>query len=94
MLLKLKRRLTASGADSQIDLAGYAAIPDLIDDGKNGLLIDPFDLNELTEKLKKLIEDEKLRSTIGVQAYTDFKNQYSFEIFERNLLNVFDKIVS
>lgn len=39
----------------------YAAITDIIDDGKNGLLIPPFSHRAFARKLGALMKDEELR---------------------------------
>ena len=39
----------------------YGAASDIIDDGVNGCLINPFDLNEYAARLKELMDDKELR---------------------------------
>jgi len=53
---------------------------DIIEDGKNGII---FDENNFEEKLKMVMEDEKLRETLRQNAWQTIKN-YSIERFARN----------
>lgn len=43
----------------------YAAITDIIDDGKNGLLVSPFSRKAFARKLGVLMEDEELRVSMS-----------------------------
>ena len=43
-------------------------IPELVQDNKNGLLVNPGDVKQISEALKKLLENENLRSSMGLNA--------------------------
>jgi len=55
---------------SQVPCVGAAAggIPNLIKDGQNGFLFTPGDVDDLTQKVRTLIADERLRVTMGEAA--------------------------
>jgi glycosyltransferase involved in cell wall biosynthesis len=53
----------ASGVPAVGARAG--GIPDVIEDGKNGLLFEPGDLGDLTEKLDRLLHDTELRGRLA-----------------------------
>ena len=40
-------------------------IPELIEDGKNGVLTAPSDTKDLADRLQQLINDPALRTTLG-----------------------------
>ena len=56
-----------------------ASIPEVIDDEKNGYLITPGDINGLTERIQRLIEDEELRIKFSDCAYKTIKSEFSMD---------------
>jgi glycosyltransferase involved in cell wall biosynthesis len=55
------------------------AIPEIVDDGKTGFLTKPEDVNDLTEKLKTLLTDEKLRREMGCKGRAKVEAKFSYE---------------
>ncbi len=53
--------------------ARAGGIPDVIDDGVNGLLFTPGDLGDLTEKLRTLLYDAGERHRLGARARADME---------------------
>jgi glycosyltransferase involved in cell wall biosynthesis len=45
-------------------------VPELIDDGRNGLLVDPGDPSALAAAIAKLLDDESLRRALATSART------------------------
>jgi glycosyltransferase involved in cell wall biosynthesis len=43
-------------------------IPEIIEDGVNGMMVDPGDVTALTDKVQQLIDDPTLRATLGKNA--------------------------
>lgn len=43
------------------------AIPELVDDQENGLLVAPGDIEEIAQALRKIFNDNKLRTDLGTQ---------------------------
>lgn len=52
---------------------------EIIDDGINGFIIEKFDVNQLTEKVKLLINNEELRKQMGQNGYNKVKELFSVE---------------
>ncbi|MCK5509949.1 glycosyltransferase family 4 protein [Candidatus Parcubacteria bacterium] len=63
---------------------------DLIRDGENGLLIDPKNFKKITEKVKKLLSNHKLKEKISKQNLSDINNFNLNNITEQylNLLKI------
>ena len=61
----------ASGVPAVGARAG--GIPDVIQDGENGLLFTPGDLGDLTDKLGSLLFDRELRAELGAHARADME---------------------
>ncbi|MDF5724548.1 MAG: glycosyltransferase family 4 protein [Rhizonema sp. PD37] len=56
-----------------------AAIPELITDGENGLLVPPANSSALAEALSKLIENPELRTKMGEMGQKRVANSYYWE---------------
>jgi len=69
-----------------------AAIPGILIDEYNALLIDPGSKNDLSESLERLINDDKLRSRLGKNAHTDASTKYEwgrmFELYRNEIRNM------
>lgn len=69
-------------------LASSAAgsVPFLINDGENGLIYECGNQKDFTDKLRKLIKDEKLRNKLGKGAYSTIRNDYNAQVAARRLI--------
>ena len=68
------------------------AIPDFVEEGKNGLLVEPGDVQGLAEALLKFLENPQLCRSFGEYSYQLTKERYSWsavgEKFRQNILDV------
>lgn len=55
------------------------AIPDMVEDGRTGILVHPNDTNELAEALEKLVKGRSYRRQLGEQARKSIASQFSAE---------------
>lgn len=67
------------------------AIPDIIDDGITGFIVNKQDAFDLAEKIAILLKDEKLRIEMGEKGKEKFLNNYTYEIIEKRIAEVFNK---
>ncbi len=63
----------------------HGGIPDVIDDGVTGYLVQHGDLTQLVDRLKTLLTDEPLRRSMGQRALERVRLDFTFECFSRNL---------
>lgn len=63
---------------------------DSIKDGENGLLFKPQDTADFTTKLKTLIDNPKLRQTMGIKARESVA-RYNWEQATKNLLKIWQQ---
>jgi glycosyltransferase involved in cell wall biosynthesis len=63
---------------------------DLVQDGVNGLLVQPRDLASLGSALARLLEDACLRQKLGQRGAALVREKYRFESFVSNLEQIFD----
>ena len=68
------------------------AIPEIINDGINGFIIEKNDIAALADKLELLIKDETLRTKLGNAAFKKFKKEYTLTKFETNMCTILKSI--
>ncbi|MDE6298701.1 MAG: glycosyltransferase family 4 protein, partial [Muribaculaceae bacterium] len=66
------------------------AQPEIITDGKDGLLIRPEDENLLAEAIRKLSADPDLRHEMGRNAFNTFSARFSYDIFFRKMMEEYE----
>jgi colanic acid/amylovoran biosynthesis glycosyltransferase len=70
----------------------HAGIPYVIEHGKNGLLADEYNNDELKKCIQSLIGDPQLRSRLGQAAKKRIIESHTTSVMQKNLLQVFDSI--
>ena len=61
--------LDAMAAKLPIVATNVGAVPEMIENGKNGMLVEPRDSQQLAEAINYLIENERTRQELGIQAH-------------------------
>ncbi len=82
----------ASAAALPIISTCIAAIPEIVQENKNGLVISPGNGQELKAALHKLIEDEPLRIRMGVEGVRIAQNGHDAATNTTQLLNLLKEI--
>lgn len=85
--------LEAMSFGKAIVAANIGGIKSIIKDQETGLLFESENIDALTEKLECLIEDERLRKKLAVNARKDFEENYSLEVVYKNLYNIYLEII-
>ena len=67
-------------------------IPDLVKDGETGLLVEPGSVDELTQGIKKLIEDDDLRKKLANNSFEEAK-KYTWGRVVEEFENLIERIV-
>jgi len=86
--------LEAMQAELPIVATKIGAIPEMIQDGKEGILIDLNDHVQLAKKIIILARNERLRKELGKNAYIKFIENYTLVHFEHNMRSIFTKVLS
>lgn len=73
---------------------GEAAIPEIVDHGRTGLIIEKEDINDLANRIEYLIVDPDKRKEFGRNGLQKFHKCYTIQRFENNLKGIFDRIIS
>lgn len=70
------------------------AIPDIVDDGKTGLLVERKNVLQITNALIKLIENPGLRKEMGKTGREKFEHLYTLEININKMIDIFNKTIN
>lgn len=68
-------------------------IPDIVEDGITGFIVDKKNPQALAEKLELLIKDKDLRERMGSAGRKKFEEEFTIKHFEKNLYQIFRKIL-
>lgn len=68
-------------------------IPELVEDNKNGLLYRYDDINELTEKISVLFNDDNLVKRQCIESRKLYEEKYSEDIYYKNLFNIYKDLI-
>ncbi len=71
--------LEAASAGLPLISTYVGGIPEIIEDGKNGLLVPPKNFNALAEAIKKLVANSELRMRFSEANPELIKEKFSFE---------------
>jgi glycosyltransferase involved in cell wall biosynthesis len=84
--------IEAMTAHLPIVATNVGAIPDFVEEGRNGWLVQPGDVQGIAEALLKLLENPQMCYTFGQYSYQLTKERYSWkavgERFRQNIFSV------
>ena len=69
------------------------AIPEVIDDGVTGFLVDKNSPDQIAKKVEILIKNPKLCESMGKAGRKKYEKKYTYDIFEKNMKKVFDEVI-
>lgn len=73
--------------------ADIGGIPELVKDNKNGFIYKYDDINELTDKMKELFNNDKLVKKFSKNAKEIAKIQFSKENYYKEIIKIYEKIL-
>lgn len=65
-------------------------IPDIVEDGVTGFIVEKQNPVALAEKIELLLKDHELRINMGQNGYLKYKRYYTLEKFENNMKEIFN----
>jgi len=68
-------------------------IPEVIEEGKDGILVPPKDPEALAKAIRSLLDSPELQKRIVQNAYRKVKEKYSIERYATDLLNLYKKLL-
>ena len=72
--------------------SNIGSLSELIVDGYNGYLFNPYNVNEMIEKIKILDDDAKVQK-MGANSYTKLEEDFSSEVHYNLLIDIFLSII-
>jgi glycosyltransferase involved in cell wall biosynthesis len=86
--------LEAFACGTPVIATRVGAIPESVDDGVEGFLVDVHDAVALADRLGRVLGDEELRSRMGRAARARYEHEFSVEIFAQRLAAVWRAAIS
>jgi glycosyltransferase involved in cell wall biosynthesis len=72
----------------------FSSGPEVIADGVDGILIDPFNVNEIAEMMIRLLKDSNLRKTLSENGINKIKTNFSTESMIENSIEFYRAIAN
>ena len=73
--------------------SNMGGIPELVDNGKCGFIYEANDIDDLSYKMKKLFDDDKLVMKFGKNAKEKTKKLYSEEIYYKRIMQIYSNLI-
>ena len=84
--------LEALSAALPVVTTSVGAIPEIIDDGKEGFLVEPGDVDTITDCVARLLIDPELRADMGRSARLRYEHDFTAERFTDRLGAIWDSV--
>lgn len=84
--------LEAMWAGLPVIATARASIPEIVEDGVNGLLVNEQDVDDLAAKMVRLLSDPELRRRMGEANRQKFREYYTHEHYGQRMSAVFEKV--
>lgn len=85
--------LEAMGRGVSVIATHVGTLPDLIEDGRTGLLVPPQDVHALRLALQRLLEDAALRHALAEAAYAQFQQRYTLKRYVTQLETLYHGLI-
>jgi glycosyltransferase involved in cell wall biosynthesis len=69
------------------------SIPEIIDHGVNGLLVEPRNTSQLAAAIESMLENPEQRQNMGQLAQSKFFKEFTLTAFENRMIAVFDDVL-
>jgi len=70
------------------------AVPDVIEDRRNGLLVPPDEPTALASALNMLLKDRKLRESYGEKARDTVEKKFSWTVVSEKVMQIYDQLLT
>jgi lipopolysaccharide heptosyltransferase II len=84
----------AQAAGVPVVATKVGGVIDIIEDGKNGLLVPPADSKSMAEAIMRIFQDPQFSRELAENAYAKVKEKYSVELMVENTLDVYREVLS
>jgi len=73
-------------------VSGYIDTPDYVEDGKNAIFVNPYDINGIIEKIRMVFSDQLLAEELGREARKSAEQNFSTRNMAEMLKNIFNTV--
>ena len=73
--------------------SNMGGIPELVDNGKCGFIYKANDINDLSDKMKQLFNDDKLVMKFSKNAKERVKKLYSEEVYYKKIMKIYSNLI-
>jgi glycosyltransferase involved in cell wall biosynthesis len=85
--------IEAMASSKPVVVSKLGGVPEIIKENVNGLLFQPWDSYELSEKINKLLLDPQYAKLLSKQAYSDAVQKYDWKVVTRQIEKIYEEIV-
>jgi glycosyltransferase involved in cell wall biosynthesis len=68
-------------------------IPETIDDGKNGFTCEPFNSNQFSDRILRLLEHPSQASEMGLLARKTIEDRFDWRLVVKKVLKVYEEVL-
>ena len=86
--------LEAMAAGVPVLAAHVGGLPDLVEDGKNGLFCNPLDAVSIRASVSKILDDPKLAQTLAATAKTGARERFHPLVIARKHVEIYQEVLS
>jgi glycosyltransferase involved in cell wall biosynthesis len=86
--------LEALSCATPVVASNTGAIPEIVRDGKNGLLVRTGDPSELAKAIEYLLDNAEIRRKLGTEGRKFVVENFSFQIVMRRLCKIYDDVLA
>jgi glycosyltransferase involved in cell wall biosynthesis len=85
--------LEALSCETPVIASKVGGIPEVIQNNKNGLLVQPGNPKQLAEAIQFLLDDERLREKYGEEGRRMVLQQFSQEVIAKKILEIYNELL-
>ena len=72
----------------------HSGNPDVVLNGKTGIVVNPGEIQQIVNAMKLLIENEELREKFGREARNHITINYNSKIQNERLIDIYNQIIA
>ena len=69
-------------------------VPEMIENQRSGFLVEPWDVNALSENVTNLLNDRALAQKVGQNARERVEKNFTLQKFSSNTVDVYKRVVN
>jgi glycosyltransferase involved in cell wall biosynthesis len=85
--------LEAMAAKKPVVATRVGGVPEIVIDGKTGILVEPNNPEEMADKLGRLADDESLRRKLGETGFENVRENFNVPVVLEQLENIYGEIL-